>query len=43
MDRHYWSRHISRLDPASEYEQIYRILVSHEFSWDMNQSLSFAL
>jgi hypothetical protein len=43
MDRHYWSRHISRLDPASEYEQIYRILVSHEFPWDMNQSLSFAL
>ena len=43
MDRHYWSRHISRLDPATEYEQIYRILVSHEFPWDMNQSLSFAL
>ena len=43
MDRHYWSRHISRLDPATEYEQIYRILVSYEFPWDMNQSLSFAL
>ena len=43
MDRHHWTRHISRLDPASEYEQIYRILVSHEFPWDMNQSLSFAL
>ena len=43
MDRHYWSRHISRLDPATEYEQIYRILVSHEFPWDLNQSLSFAL
>lgn len=43
MDRYYWARHISRLDPATEYEQIYRILVSHEFPWDMNQSLSFAL
>jgi len=43
MDRHYWSRHIAGLDPAAEYEQIYRIMVSHEFPWDMNQSLSFAL
>ncbi len=43
MDRHHWSRQISRLDPASDYEQIYRIVVSHEFPWDMNQSLSFAL
>jgi hypothetical protein len=43
MDRHHWSRQISRLDPASDHEQIYRILVSHEFPWDMNQSLSFAL
>ena len=43
MDRHYWSRHIARLDPETEYEQIYRILVSHEFPWDLNQSLSFAL
>ncbi len=42
MDRHHWSRQISRLDPAGDYEQIYRILVSHEFPWDMNQSLSFA-
>ena len=43
MDRHHWSAHISRLDPGRDYEQIYRILVSHEFPWDMNQSLSFAL
>ena len=43
MDRHHWSAHISRLDPGRDYERIYRILVSHEFPWDMNQSLSFAL
>lgn len=43
MDRNYWAEHIARLDPETEYEQIYRILVTHEFPWDMNQSLSFAL
>ena len=43
MDRDYWARHIARLDPAADYEQIYRIMASHEFPWDMNQSLSFAL
>ena len=43
MDRYYWARHIARLDPVTEYEQIYRIIVTHEFPWDMNQSLSFAL
>jgi hypothetical protein len=43
MDRNYWVDHIARLDPETEYEQIYRIMVTHEFPWDMNQSLSFAL
>jgi len=43
MDRNHWARHIARLDPETEYEQIYRIIVTHEFPWDMNQSLSFAL
>jgi hypothetical protein len=43
LDRHHWSRRISQLDPARDYEQIYRILATHEFPWDMNQSLSFAL
>ena len=43
MDRHYWSRRISQLDPARDYHEIYRILAAHEFPWDMNQSLSFAL
>ena len=43
MDRNYWVDHIAGLDPETEYEQIYRIMVTHEFPWDMNQSLSFAL
>ena len=43
MDRYYWARHIAGLDPETEYEQIYRIITTHEFPWDMNQSLSFAL
>jgi hypothetical protein len=43
MDRNYWARHIAGLDPETEYEQIYRIMTTHEFPWDMNQSLSFAL
>jgi hypothetical protein len=42
MDRNYWAEHVARLDPETEYEQIYRIMVTHEFPWDMNQSLSFA-
>jgi hypothetical protein len=43
VDRYYWARHIAGLDPETEYEQIYRIITTHEFPWDMNQSLSFAL
>ncbi len=43
MDRQHWSRRISQLDPARDYDEIYRILVVHEFPWDMSQSLSFAL
>ena len=43
MDRHHWSWRISQLDPARDYHEIYRILAYHEFPWDMNQSLSFAL
>ena len=43
MDRQHWSRRIGQLDPATDYHEIYRILAVHEFPWDMNQSLSFAL
>jgi hypothetical protein len=43
LRRTHWIRHIERLDPETDYEEIYRVTVTHEFPWDMNQSLSFAL
>ena len=43
MQRDYWATRTARLDPATDFAEIYRILVAHEFPWDMNQSLSFAL
>jgi hypothetical protein len=42
-DRAHWTRQIARLDPHEEFEQIYQILLAHEFPWDLNQSMSFAL
>ncbi len=42
-DRAHWTRRIARLDPTEEFEEIYRILLAHEFPWDLNQALSFAL
>ncbi len=43
LPRRHWQRHIARLDPETDYEEIYRIVLAHEFPWDMNQALSFAL
>ncbi len=43
MDRHRWSRHIASLDAEVDAPEIYRILFAHEFPWDLNQALSFAL
>jgi ER-bound oxygenase mpaB/B'/Rubber oxygenase, catalytic domain len=43
VHRDYWAHRIAQLNPATDFAQIYRILVAHEFPWDMNQSLSFAL
>jgi hypothetical protein len=43
LRRDHWLRHIARLDPVTDYEEIYRVTVTHEFPWDMNQALSFAL
>jgi hypothetical protein len=43
LPRTHWLREIARLDPETDYERIYGITVSHEFPWDMNQALSFAL
>ena len=36
-------RRIERLDPVTDYAEIYRLMATHEFPWDLNQALSFAL
>ena len=41
--RQYWSTVVESLDPDADHEQISRILVHHEFPWDITQALSFAL
>lgn len=43
MRRDHWQSEIARLDPETDYEQISRIVVQHEFPWDSQQALSFAL
>jgi uncharacterized protein (DUF2236 family) len=43
MKRYDWLRRIEQLDPEVDFFEIYRISGAHEFPWDMNQSLSFAL
>lgn len=43
MKRFDWLHRIERLDPDTDFAEIYRIMVSHEFPWDMSQALSFAL
>jgi hypothetical protein len=39
----HWRRVNDGLDPRVDHVAIYRNLVMHEFPWDMNQALSFAL
>ena len=34
---------ITAMDPVRDHLEIYRLTVTHEFPWDMNQALSFAL
>jgi hypothetical protein len=36
-------RRIEALDPERDFAEIYRLMGTHEFPWDMNQALSFAL
>jgi hypothetical protein len=43
MDRFAWARRTAALDAERDCHEIYRILVAHEFPWDLNQALSFAL
>ncbi len=41
--RDFWSRRVERLDPVEDFHEITRIVALHEFPWDVNQALSFAL
>ena len=43
MRRLDWLRRIEALDPVADAVEIYRISATHEFPWDFNQALSFAL
>ncbi|MEV7395725.1 oxygenase MpaB family protein [Aeromicrobium sp. NPDC092404] len=43
MRRDHWQRRIAELDPETQYEEIARIASYHEFPWDYQQALSFAL
>jgi hypothetical protein len=36
-------RRIEQLDPVKDFHEIYRLMGTYEFPWDMNQALSFAL
>ena len=43
MKRDHWQRRIGQLDPGADFAEIYRIMFTHEFPWDMTQSLGLAL
>lgn len=43
LPRDHWQRHVATLDPETDHEEIYRVVVAHEFPWDLHQAMSFAL
>ncbi|WP_229055107.1 oxygenase MpaB family protein [Aeromicrobium sp. Leaf350] len=43
LRRDHWEREIDRLDPVTDRLRITQILSMHEFPWDLQQALSFAL
>jgi hypothetical protein len=43
MKRDHWKARNDSLHPETDFVEIYRNVVMHEFPWDMNQALSFAL
>ena len=43
MKKSYWRDLNNRLDPETDFVEIYRNVGLHEFTWDLNQALSFAL
>jgi len=42
-ERDHWLRVSEGLDPETDFRRVYEIAAAHEFPWDMNQALSFAL
>lgn len=43
LRRDHWEREIDRLDPVRDRVRVTQILAMHEFPWDLQQALSFAL
>lgn len=43
LSRTHWVREIAALDSVADYERITAITARHEFPWDIQQALSFAL
>lgn len=43
LPRDHWLREIETLDPTRDHERISQITGHHEFPWDIQQALSFAL
>lgn len=43
VGRDHWRRVNDRLDPETDFVEIYRNVVTYDLPWDMNQALSFAL
>jgi hypothetical protein len=43
LARSHWQHHVAALDPETDYEEIYRVVIAHEFPWDLHQAMSFAL
>ena len=43
IKRDHLQRQIAQLDPETDFEEISRLVSYHEFPWDIQQSLSFAL
>src|SRR5215212_11767316 len=43
MERFDVLRRIEQLDPVRDFAEIYRLMGTFEFPWDMTQALSFAL
>ena len=43
MKRDHWQRRIRQLDPEVDFAEIYRIMATLEFPWDMRQALGLAL